>query len=313
MKRTVSTAAILVLTMVILASIWAMEPQVGLARTGYLTEAESKYPGLAGSRIDNCGLCHVNSAGGGLRNNYGSDWWAAGAGIEGLDAIESLDSDGDGYSNLDEILARTFPGDGTDYPMFTPTNTPTPTRTPTNTPIYTPTNTATPTQTATPTRTNTPPTVPTETATATATTPAGTGRIRGVARMEGRSDHSGIVISASGEFGTTNAAGQYVVEGVPAGATSVTASHQRYLSALRSSVVVGAGQEVVLPDLTLRAGDANGDCTVNVFDLVLISTNYNPSGPVSNPSADINGDNTVNLFDLVLVSSNYALSCPQSW
>lgn len=35
---------------------------------------------------------------------------------EALRAVEMLDSDGDGHSNLEEIAARTFPGDPKDHP-----------------------------------------------------------------------------------------------------------------------------------------------------------------------------------------------------
>jgi hypothetical protein len=78
-------------------------------------------------------------------------------------------------------------------------------------------------------------------------------------------------------------------------------------------VVVLAGHTVVLPNLKLRSGDVNGDCGVNLFDLVIVSVAYKPEGPVSDPRADINVDGVVNLFDLVLVTVNYGLNCPQAW
>ena len=132
-------------------------------------------------------------------------------------------------------------------------------------------------------------------------------------RLDGRSDHSGALVSIAGRYAVTASDGQYVVEDIPVGVWSAVASHEGYISALRSSVVILGGQDVLLPDLTLRSGDANGDCSIDLFDLVIIATAYNPSGPVSDPQADINGDGVVNLFDLVLVSTNYGLSCPQNW
>ena len=36
--------------------------------------------------------------------------------VETLKGIEALDSDGDGYSNIEEIKVRTLPGDRSDHP-----------------------------------------------------------------------------------------------------------------------------------------------------------------------------------------------------
>ena len=41
--------------------------------------------------------------------------------INGLTAIEQNDSDGDGFSNIDEINARFFPGNASDHPATAPT------------------------------------------------------------------------------------------------------------------------------------------------------------------------------------------------
>lgn len=161
--------------------------------------------------------------------------------------------------------------------------------------------------------THTPTSTATDTPTPTSTVPSSTGRVQGIVRLGGRTNHSGSVVSVAGIYAVTDAVGQFVAEGVPAGVWSAVASHQGFLSALRSSVVVLYGQIEVLPDVALQSGDANGDCVINLFDLVIISSAYSPSGPVTDPDADVNKDGVVDLFDLVLVSSNYGLSCPQSW
>jgi hypothetical protein len=46
-------------------------------------------------------------------NSYGKDFGAAN---HDFGAIEGKDSDGDGFSNIDEIKALTFPGDPNDNP-----------------------------------------------------------------------------------------------------------------------------------------------------------------------------------------------------
>jgi hypothetical protein len=349
MKRRSLMLVVLLSLMVAITVVWAAQPEIITARDTYLGEARSKYPGMVGSRIDNCRLCHVSAAGGGLQNDYGWDWWDAGGDMNAFGLVEALDSDNDGYLNIDEIKDRFYPGDAADHPVYTPTNTPTLTNTPTrtrtatasptttntptvtNTPTITPTPTDTRTPTVTPTRTNTPlvtdtptptktsvtpPTAtstPTRTPTPTATPPAYKGRAHGVVRLHGRSNHSGAVVSIAGRYGVTNADGQYAIENLPVGIWSAVATHEGYLSALRPSVVILFGQDVLLPDLTLRSGDVNGDCVVNLFDLVTIAVAFNPAGPVSDPRADLNSDGVVDLFDLVLVTMNYGLYCPQGW
>jgi hypothetical protein len=57
-------------------------------------------------------------------------------------------------------------------------------------------------------------------------------------------------------------------------------------------------------------GDVNADGAVNLFDLVIVSSAYDPQAPASDPSADVNSDGQVDLFDLVEVSSNYGSTSP---
>jgi Matrixin/PEP-CTERM motif len=48
-------------------------------------------------------------------------------------------------------------------------------------------------------------------------------------------------------------------------------------------------------------GDANYDGAVNIFDINLVSSHWNESGP----TGDANGDMAVNIFDINLISSNW--------
>jgi len=333
------------LAWVILNLAWAILPQVSAATQAYLGLAHIKYPHIIGSRIDRCVLCHVSESGGILRNAYGDAWQAAGKDYTSFAAIEALDSDLDGYSNLAEITALTYPGNRFDFPVFTPTFTPSPSATPSQTPTrtHTPTQTATPTASATPTHsptvTTTPPptytptlsptpthtSAPTETPTPTrtatpvssptptATLPPYTGRLRGTIRLFGSSNHAGAIITMAGRYALTAPDGQFQVEGVPAGVWSAAVSHTGYLSALRPSVVILSGQDVRLPDLNLDSGDANGDCVIDLFDLVIVAAALDPSRPASDPRADLNADGVVSMLDLVMVSRYYGAICPQVW
>ncbi len=78
----------------------------------YMTSFETTYPAAAGSSIDTCTLCHTSSSGG-SRNSYGNDYAGNGHSFK---AIESLDSDGDGFTNIQEINAKTLPGSATSKP-----------------------------------------------------------------------------------------------------------------------------------------------------------------------------------------------------
>jgi hypothetical protein len=126
------------------------------AAPGDLSSAEAQFLVMVGSRIDTCSLCHLGSPP--ALNSFGADYKSHGRNAAALVAIENLDSDGDGFTNLQEIQALTFPGDATDHPVAaspTPTSAPTqvpPTATkvpPTATkvpPTSAPTNTGVPTQ-----------------------------------------------------------------------------------------------------------------------------------------------------------------------
>lgn len=93
-------------------AILLLAPQV-MARQSYLSTFETTYPAAAGSRIDACNLCHNSPQGGDARNPYGLAYASSGRNFAG---IENTDSDGDGYTNLQEIQSLTFPGNANDHP-----------------------------------------------------------------------------------------------------------------------------------------------------------------------------------------------------
>ena len=102
---------------------WAIARPVH-ALSAYLTSFETTYPNAAGSRIDSCSLCHTAVP---QLNSYGTAFATA---DHMFAPIEGLDSDGDGATNLAEIVAHSFPGDPSDTPPPAPTPTPTDTAPP---------------------------------------------------------------------------------------------------------------------------------------------------------------------------------------
>jgi hypothetical protein len=75
------------------------------ATSNYQDAARATYPTIAGTPLDSCMLCHTNRTP--ELNAYGIDYQRAGHNFK---AIELLDSDKDGVSNLAEIKALTLPG-----------------------------------------------------------------------------------------------------------------------------------------------------------------------------------------------------------
>ncbi len=107
-----------VLTAVFTAAVLAV-PGTSLAVDTYLPGFRTAYPAATGSRVDSCSLCHSSVP---SRNTYGAAWRTAGRNYA---AIDGADSDGDGFTNGDEIAAFTFPGDAADHPTAADTTPPT--------------------------------------------------------------------------------------------------------------------------------------------------------------------------------------------
>ena len=103
-KRTFALFMVLVLLLAFSGAAYALP--------AYLAAFNAKY-GTSGTVLDTCGLCHISPAGGGPLNPYGTAFANAG---HSFDAIENQDSDGDGFTNIVEINARTFPGDPSSHP-----------------------------------------------------------------------------------------------------------------------------------------------------------------------------------------------------
>jgi hypothetical protein len=137
--------------MVATITIWASP---GTSWCAYHHEGESDaakfltvYPEKAGTKLDHCALCHSGGsyeskgkkttlgscqwchytygydAHGNIMdtlNEYGLDYLNGGKSTSAIEGIEGLDSDGDGYTNILEILATRYPGNKDDDPSKIP-------------------------------------------------------------------------------------------------------------------------------------------------------------------------------------------------
>jgi uncharacterized protein (DUF305 family) len=143
-----------------------MAPLTASAKSSFFSAFMARYPSSTLSDMS-CTLCHP----GGNTSQftaYGSAFRSkVTTGMTpdaSFAAIEGVDSDGDKYTNLQEINAGTDPSNINDHPVTaTPTPTPTPKPTATPTPTPTPKPTPTPTPVVTPTPTPKPTVTPTPT------------------------------------------------------------------------------------------------------------------------------------------------------
>ena len=87
---------------------------VASAQSSFLSSFNQHYD-TYDTRLDSCDICHSGPNGGSL-DSYGRAYSGNG---RNLVSIEDIDSDGDGFSNIEEIDALTFPGDSTDFPEIT--------------------------------------------------------------------------------------------------------------------------------------------------------------------------------------------------
>lgn len=114
----------------LLAVILMASPQ---AKVNFMEALMEEYPNVMSSPLMDCSSCHLLEKW--HRNHYGLDlqeWLRANydGDVEnpvdrvyakefiqrGMQAIEDWDSDGDGYSNLEEFEAQSFPGDRNSHP-----------------------------------------------------------------------------------------------------------------------------------------------------------------------------------------------------
>ena len=112
MKKSISITSIILALVVGISS-------MASGSDGYLSQFNTRY-GTTGTKLDSCTLCHSTIP---ALNSYGTAFKNKG---HNFATIEPLDSDGDGFSNIVEINARTFPGNPASKPT-TPTDTTPPT------------------------------------------------------------------------------------------------------------------------------------------------------------------------------------------
>jgi hypothetical protein len=95
----------------------------------------------------------------------------------------------------------------------------------------------------------------------------------------------------------------------PAGSYTVVATASGFLRAQGSASIIGGGTSTK-PDITLLAGDIDGNDVIDQFDALTIGMNYNSATP---SAADLNNDGVINVLDLELLAGNYRETGPLVW
>ncbi len=128
----------------------------------------------------------------------------------------------------------------------------------------------------------------------------------GVLQLQGRTDHSGIVVtSETGQQAVTASDGSFLI----AGSGPLTFEHPGFLpaqSGLPTSIQAGDFAPLALGVITLLAGDTSGDGQINILDLAYIAQQYGTNDTL----ADLNGDGRVDILDIVLAAGNFGLAGP---
>jgi len=149
------------------------------------------------------------------------------------------------------------------------------------------------------------------------------GLIQGALSLQGRDDHSGVLIEAWAGGGSptipvtttlTGPGGSYALSLSPDTYT-VTVEMAGYLDARRIGVPVDSDTLIDLPQLTMPCGDPNDDDLVNILDLSLIGGRYRLAcgEPGWDDRADMINDCVINILDLTCTGANYGRTSPIIW
>lgn len=107
---------------------------------------------------------------------------------------------------------------------------------------------------------------------------------------------------------TANSDGTFSLT-APGGTYTIAATASGFLTA-EGSANIPAGGTATKPDITLLAGDIDGNNVIDQFDALTIGMNYNGTSPAS---ADLNNDGVINVLDLELLAANYRETGPTVW
>lgn len=113
-----------------------------------------------------------------------------------------------------------------------------------------------------------------------ASTMAAPGAVSGYVKLQGRSDHSGALVSMAGLRVHTVPDGYFSLDGIAPGVYELTVKAPGFLSQRVSGVSIVSGQTTELTQILMPAGDLTGDGFININDLALMGMNFGKVSPV---------------------------------
>lgn len=103
-----------------------------------------------------------------------------------------------------------------------------------------------------------------------------TSTIQGVVHLEGRQSSLGVFLEVGGEIYHADATGAYTIEAT-GGEVDIMVMAPGHVPVSIPRAQVETGQVLVIPELTLRFGDGNGDGTVDILDISMAAGNFGNS------------------------------------
>ena len=108
----------------------------------------------------------------------------------------------------------------------------------------------------------------------------------------------------------TLADGKYAFTDLAAGDYTVFISAPLHLTEVYQVTLSDTAPTADLGSQVLRAGDTDGNQTIDLVDAATVSSNFTQNAPPAPTNADLNRDGKVDIVDLVLIGGNFGMTGP---
>jgi hypothetical protein len=128
--------------------------------------------------------------------------------------------------------------------------------------------------------------------------------IVGRVRLQGRTDHQGVVLTnPDGPYTASDENGSFELS--YEGTVTLQVYHPGYLDAV-APITAHLDAFSDMGEIVLIGGDINDDNQIDILDLSFVGAQFG----TENAKADLNGDGAVDILDLTMVGANFGKSGP---